>query len=123
MKLKVMLIVSAVYMALVGVGHLVAPVAMSAGVISADASAGVAAFLRHYSALFLSIAVMNWMARDAEASPSRNAIVTANLIVYGFGALLDILTIIGGAGLIGLMPASINLIIALAFLWGGRKKV
>ena len=121
MKLKVMLIVSAVYMALVGVGHLVAPVAMSAGVISADASAGVAAFLRHYSALFLAIAVMNWMARDAEASPARNAIVTANLIVYGFGALLDILTIIGGAGLVGLAPASINLLIALAFVWASRS--
>ncbi|PKN92152.1 MAG: hypothetical protein CVU44_16090 [Chloroflexi bacterium HGW-Chloroflexi-6] len=123
MKLKIILLVAAVYMALIGIGHLLAPVAMSAGVIPADASAGIAAFLRHYSALFLAIAVMNWMARNAEPSPARSAIVTANIIVFALGATLDVLAVLSGAGPAGLVPASINLLIALAFLWAARAKV
>jgi hypothetical protein len=101
MKLKVIFIIAAVYMALIGIGHLVAPVSMSAGVIPADASPGVAAFLRHYSALFIAIAVMNWMVRNAQPSPARNAIVAANLIVFGLGGLLDLVAVLGGAGRAG----------------------
>lgn len=123
MKLKVLLMISAVYMGLVGFGHLVAPVAMSAGSVPSGSSSGLIAFLRHYSALFLAVSVMNWIARDTGASPARNAIITANIIIYGFGAVLDIVAVFTGSGLIGLVPASINLIIALAFLWGIRKKV
>ena len=120
MKLKVLLIISAIYMALVGLGHLIAPVSMSAGAVPAGASPELTAFLRHYAALFISIAMMNWMARNAEASPARNAIVLANIGVYGLGAILDVLAILGGAPLTGLVPASINLILAAAFLWAGR---
>ena len=59
MKLNVILILAAAYMALIGLGHIVAPVALSAGVVPADASSGLVAFLRHYSALFIGIAVLN----------------------------------------------------------------
>jgi hypothetical protein len=121
MKLKIILLVAAVYMTLAGIGHLFAPVAMSAGVIPADASAGVVAFLRHYSALFLAIAVMNWMARNAEPSAARSAIVAANIIVFVLGAVLDVLAVLSGAGPAGLAPASINLLIALAFIWAARS--
>ena len=120
MKLKVILIISAVYMALIGLGHIFAPVAMSAGVVPVDASSGLIAFLRHYSALFISIAVMNWMARNAEASTARNAIVLANIVAFGIAAILDVLAVINGAGVAGLVPATINLVIATAFIWAGR---
>ncbi len=117
MKLKVMLIIVAIYMGLVGVGQLLAPVAMSAGVISADASAGQIAYLRHFSALMIAIAVMNWMARNAEASTARNAIVVANIIFLGGAALLDLFAVLSGAGSAGLIPASINLVLACLVLW------
>jgi len=120
MKLKVILIIAAVYMALIGIGHLLAPVALSAGVVPDDASAGLVAFLRHYSALFLAIAVMNWMARNAEVSPARNAIVLANIVAFGLAAVLDVLAVLSGAGAAGLVPASINLALAAAFFWAGR---
>ena len=123
MKLKVILLVAAVYMALIGLGHLFAPVAMSAGVIPADASAGVAAFLRHYSAPFLAIAVMNWMARNAEPSPARNAIVAANIILFALAAILDIAAVLSGAGPAGLVPASMNLVIASLFVWAVRASM
>ena len=120
MKLNVILIISAVYMALIGLGHLFAPVAMSAGAVPVDASSGLIAFLRHYSALFIAIAVMNWMARNSEASTARNAIVLANILVFGLGAILDVVAVISGAGVAGLVPATINLVIATAFIWAGR---
>lgn len=120
MKLKVILILAAVYMALIGLGHLVAPVAMSAGVVPADASPGLTAFLRHYAALFLAMAVMNWMARNAEASTARSAVVLANLVTFGLAAILDVLAVISGAGLTGLVPASLNLVFAMGFFWADR---
>jgi hypothetical protein len=123
MKLKVVFIISAVYMALIGIGHLFAPVAMSAGVIPADASAGVAAFLRHYAALFIAIAVMNWMVRNAEPSPARNAIVLANIILFVLSAILDVAAVISGAGMTGLVPASMNLVVAALFVWAVRTKI
>ncbi len=123
MKLNVILIIAAVYMVLIGLGHLIAPVALSAGVVPADASAGMVAFLRHYSALFIGIAVMNWMARNAEASTARNAIVLANVIVFGLAAILDVATVISGAGPAGLAPATINLVIAVLFVWAGRTSM
>jgi hypothetical protein len=123
MKLKVVFIISAVYMALIGIGHLFAPVAMSAGVIPADASAGVVAFLRHYSAIFLAIAVMNWMVRNAEPSSARNAIVLANIILFAFSAVLDVAAVISGAGMTGLVPASMNLVVAVLFVWAARAKI
>ena len=120
MKLKVLLIISAIYMGLIGIGHLFAPVAMSVGVVPTDASGELVAFLRHYSAVFIAIAVMNWVARNAEASTARNAIVLANIIVFGLAAVLDVLTVLSGAGVTGLVPASINLIISSAFFWASR---
>lgn len=122
MKLNVILTISAVYMALIGLGHLVAPVSMSAGVVPVDASYGLIAFLRHYAALFIAIAVMNWMARNSEASTARQAIVMANIIVFGLGALLDVWAVISGAGSAGLVPATINLVFVVAFIWAGRLR-
>jgi hypothetical protein len=120
MKLKVVLIISTIYMALIGIGHLLAPVAMSAGVVPADASLGLVAFLRHYSALFFAIAVMDWAARNAEASTSRDAIVLANIVAFGLAAVLDVGAVLSGAGVAGLAPASLNLLIAAAFFWASR---
>lgn len=123
MKLKVMLIIAAIYMGLVGVGQLLAPVAMSAGVVPADASSGLTAYLRHFSALMIAIAVMDWMARNAEASTARNAIVVANIIFLGGAAVLDLLAVFSGAGFTGLVPASINLVLACAVLWASRTSM
>jgi len=123
MKLKIVFIISAVYMALIGLGHLFSPIAMSAGAVPADASSGLVAFIRHYSALFVSIAVLNWMARNAEPSSTRNAIVVANIITFGLAAALDVFAVLSGAPITGLVPASINLLLAIGFFLTGRKNI
>ena len=120
MKLKVLLIISTIYMGLIGIGHLFAPVAMSMGVVPTDASVELIAFLRHYSALFIAMAVMNWVARNAEASTARNAIVLANIVAFGIAAVLDVVTVLSGAGVAGLVPAFINSVIGTAFFWASR---
>lgn len=122
MKLKIPLVIAAVYMALVAIGHLVAPVALSAGVVSPDASPGMVAFLRHYGALFAGLAVLNWRARNEAVSSARDTIVFANVVVFGLGATLDVVAVLRGAGLAGLAPATINLAIATAFLLGRRDR-
>jgi hypothetical protein len=122
MKLNALLIISAVYMALIGLGHLFAPVLMSAGAVPPGASSGLIAFIRHYAALFISIAVMNWMARNAEASAARNAIVLANLVAFGLAAALDFLAVLSAAPTAALVPATVNLLLALAFFWVGRMR-
>lgn len=118
MKLKIPFVISAVFMALVAIGHLVAPVEMSAGVVPPDASPGMVAFLRHYAALFVGLAAVNWMVRNEEASAARKAIVFANVMVFGLGATLDVVAVLSGAGFAGLVPAGINLAIATAFVVG-----
>lgn len=118
MKLKFPFVAAAVYLGLVAVGHLVAPVEMSAGVIPADAAPGVVGFLRHYAALFVGLGAVNWLARNAEASPARRAIVVADVMAFGLAAILDVVAVARGAGLAGLVPASINLVIAVSFATG-----
>lgn len=123
MKLKIALTIAAIYMALIGIGHLVAPIAMSAGVIAADAPAGLVAFVRHYSAIFIAFAVLNWMARNAEASTARTAIIDANLVAFALAAVLDVWAVINGAGVAGLVPAAMNLVLAGVIFWAGRTSM
>lgn len=118
MRLKIPFVAAAVYLGLVAVGHLVAPVEMSAGVVPADASPGMVGFLRHYAALFVGLAAVSALARDAGPSPARRAIVLANVMAFGLAAILDVVAVANGAGLPGLVPASINLAIAIAFATG-----
>lgn len=118
MNLKVPFVAAAIYFGLVAVGHLVAPVEMSAGVVPADASPGMVGFLRHYAALFVGLGAVNWLARNAEPSPARRAIVFANVMAFGLATILDVVAVARGAGLAGLVPATINLAIATAFATG-----
>jgi hypothetical protein len=120
LKLKVALIIAAIYMALIGIGHLISPIAMSAGVIPADASTGLISFVRHYSALFISLAVLNWVARNQEPSTALNAIIYANLVAFGLAGILDVFAVINGAGVVGLAPATMNLVIAAVIFWASR---
>ena len=123
MKLNVLLTISAVYLALVGLGFLFAPTAIMFGTVEAGASAALIANLRGPASTFIAIAVMNWVARNAEASTARNAIVLANTVGFGLAGILDVLAVVSGAPAIELIPAIINLLIAAAFFWIGRANM
>lgn len=123
MKLNVLLSISAIYMALLGLGFLFAPEALSFGVVPAGASAALIAYLRSPASTFIGIAVLNWMARNAEASAARNAIVLANTIGFGLAAVLGVLGVLSGVRAVALVFAVINLLIAAAFFWAGRMSM
>jgi hypothetical protein len=93
MKLGVVLTLSAIYMAAIGLITLFAPHVLTFGAVDASASAEILFSLRIPASMALGIAVLNWMSRNAEASVARKAVVTAN--VTGF-ALATVLGIWGG---------------------------
>ena len=80
MKLKVLLTVSAIYLAVLGVGFMFAPREIGIDAVPADASPALIAYLRIFGGPCLGIAVLNWLARNAEPSAARNAIVLGNIV-------------------------------------------
>ena len=70
---------------------------------------------------FLGIAVLNWMARNAEPSAARNAIVLANIVGFGCAASMDILGVFGGgARPIAKLFLVIHLLMTVVFVVAGR---
>jgi hypothetical protein len=89
MKLKTVLTVSAIYLGLIGIGLLLFPRQFGVDAVPPDASPALLALLRLLGGPMVGIAVMNWMARDAAPSPTRNAIVTGNLVGFALVTLND----------------------------------
>jgi hypothetical protein len=119
-KLNVVLMISALYMALLGLGFVFAPQAIGIGSVPADASAALIAYLRVFGSTFIAIAALNWTARNAQASSARNAIVLANLVGFGLAAILDVWGVLSGGRPLALVFAVIHLLLAVAFIWAGR---
>jgi hypothetical protein len=96
MKLKVVLTVSAIYLAIVGLGVMFAPRQFGIDAVPADASPALIAFLRILGGPFLGIAVMNWMARNLEPSPALRAIVLGNTVGFAGVASMDVWGVFSG---------------------------
>jgi len=90
MKLKVVLTVSAIYLAVLGVGFMFAPREIGIEAVPADASPALIAYLRIFGGPFLGIAVLNWMARNEGPSAARNAIVLANIVGFACVTSMDV---------------------------------
>jgi hypothetical protein len=90
MKSNVLLVVSAVYMALLGLGFVFAPMQIGINAVPSEASAALIAYLRVFGSTFIAIGVLNWMARKAELSTARNAIFAANTVGFGLATILDL---------------------------------
>lgn len=120
MKLSLVLTISAVYMGLIGLGFLLSPAAMSFGVVDATATPALIAMLRLQASTFIGIAVLNWMARNAEASKARDAIVLGSIVGFGLGVILLLWGALSGGPAAGWVFALINLLLAAAFFWTGR---
>jgi hypothetical protein len=97
MKLKVVFIVSAIYLAVLGVGFMFAPRQIGIEAVPPDASPALIAYLRIFGGPFLGIAVLNWLARNAEPSPARHAIVLANIVGFGCVTAMDVLGVFSGS--------------------------
>ncbi len=115
--------ISAIYLALVGIGYLLTPAAMQFGTLNAGASDALLANLRGVASTFVGIAVVNRLARNAEPSTALTAIIIANGVGFGLAAALDVFAVVVGAPVIQLLLAAVNLLFALAFVWAARTSM
>lgn len=121
MNLKGVLTVSAIYLAVLGVGFMLAPRQIGIDAVPADASPALIAYLRIFGGPVLGIAVLNWMSRNLEPSPALNAIILGNIVGFGCVTLMDIWAVFSGAG----RPAQklflvIHLLMTIGFAVAGR---
>ena len=121
MALKLTLTISTAYLALVGLALMFAPLHFGVGAVPEDASLQLLALLRLLGGPFLGIAVLNWLTRNAEPSPDRNAIVLANVVGFGAVAANDVWGVLSGeARSIAGAFMLIHLALTFAFLFAGR---
>jgi hypothetical protein len=124
MKLKVVLTVSAIYLAILGVGFMLAPRQTGIDAVPADASPALIAYLRIFGGPILGIAVLNWMARHAEPCAARNAILLGNIVGFGCVTLMDVWGVFsGGARPVAKPFLVIHLLMTVAFVVAGRASM
>ena len=123
MKLRVLLSIAAVYMALVGLGMIFVPRQFGIGAVPADASPALIAFLRIFGGPCIGIAVLNWVARDAEPSRALNAIILGNVVGFSCVAASDIWGVFSGSARpIAKLFLVIHLAMAIAFTLQWRAR-
>ena len=121
MSLKPVLIASALYLALVGLGVTFVPQYFGIGAVPPDASPELIAFLRIFAGPCFGIAALNWLARDAAPSPALRAIVLANIVGFACVTASDLWSVSHGAARpIAKAFLVVHLLFTLAFIAAGR---
>jgi hypothetical protein len=123
MKLKTLFVVSAIYMALLGLGFIFLPLQIGINAVPVDASTALIAYLRVFGSTFIAIGVLNWIARNAEPSTARNAILYGNMTGFGLAALLDLWGLLSGGRQLALVFVIIHLFFTIAFVLAGRMSM
>jgi len=121
MKPKLLFTLAAFYLGLIGLTILISP-AVGTG-LDTGASAHLIAQVRVQASLYLGIAVLNWFARNAEASKARDAIFLGNTVVFGFLTILFGLLMFTGEPVVGWVFVVIHLLFAVAFFMIGRANM
>lgn len=115
------LILSALYLALVGIGLMIFPLQFGVGAVPEDASPQLIALLRLLGGPFLGIAVLNWLSRDSEPSALRSVLL-ANLVGFGAVAANDVAGVsLGEAREAAKVFLVVHLAFTIAFLVAVRK--
>lgn len=119
--LKLTFILSALYLAAVGLGLMLFPLQFGVGAVPADASPELVALLRLLGGPFLGIAVLNWLSRDAEPSKALRTVLIANAVGFGAVAANDIWGVASGeAREVAKYFLVVHLAFALAFIAAAR---
>jgi hypothetical protein len=122
MKPSLLLTVSAIYLALIGILLQVDPIAAVG--LDANASAVLITNIRVPLSLLLAIAVINWFARKSDASSARDAIFLGNTVAFAFVAIGDfVASVLSGGDPSSLVFSGIALLFAIAFFVVGRANM
>ena len=112
-----MLTVSAIYLAVLGVGFMLVPLQIGIDAVPPDASPALIAYLRIFGGPVLGVAALNWLARNAEPSAARNAIILGNIVGFGCVTLMDVWGVFsGGARPVAKLFLVIHLLMTVAFV-------
>ena len=84
------LTISSLYLAVIGLALMFAPLKFGVGAVPADASSELLALLRLLGGPFLGIAALNGLSRRARAGDWLRAVLIANAIGFGAVALNDV---------------------------------
>src|SRR4051812_42741517 len=122
MKSTLLLSAAAIYLALVGLGFLFVPGILVFGALGAT-PAIIVAELRQYGGALLGIAVLNWVARNTEASIAKNGILLGNAVGFGLVAVGGVIRQLSGAVAVGWIFVVINLIFAVSFFLAARASM
>jgi len=123
MKPKLLLTLSSILIALIGLLGLILPATTSYG-FEVDTPDYLNATARIPFSLFIGLALVNWFARNAEASKARDAIFLGNTVGFALWTILVALTVLSpGAQPAGWVAVVINLIFAVAFFLVGRANM
>ena len=118
---KVTLTLSAIYLALVGIGLMAFPLQFGVGAVPEDASSELIALLRLLGGPFLGIAVLNWLSRDAEPRALR-AVLLANMVGFVAVAANDVVSVsLGEAREAAKIFLVVHLVFAIAFVVAARR--
>jgi hypothetical protein len=120
MKLGVVLTLSALYMAAIGLITLFAPHVLTLGAVEASAPATVLFSLRIPASMALGIAVINLMTRSAGPSEARNAVTTGNIVGFGLATLLGLWGVFSGAPALAWAFVIVHALFCVGFLLSGR---
>jgi hypothetical protein len=94
--IKATLVLSALYLAAIGLALMLFPLQFGVGAVPADAPGELVALLRLLGGPFLGIAVLNWLARDAAPASGLRAVLVANLVGFGAVAANDVWGVASG---------------------------
>jgi len=111
------LTISSLYLAVIGLALMFAPLKFGVGAVPADASSELLALLRLLGGPFLGIAALNGLSRRAQAGEWLRAVLIANAIGFGAVALNDVHGVATGeARDLARVFLVVHLAFALAFL-------
>jgi hypothetical protein len=123
MKPKLLLTLAAIYISLIGLLALLIPATTVYEIDVASPDLLNARFRIPHS-LFIGFAILDWFARNAEASKARDAIFLGNTVGFALWAILvALVALIPGYDPSGLVFVVINLLFTVAFFVVGRANM
>ncbi len=119
MNLKILLTVYAVYMVSIGVQNLVAPSLVSS--LTGTTPPGSFLLMRSWGVVVLGVGVMCGIARTAEASKARDALILGVILINALNAVIAALPLLGGGSLLMWADTALWALFAVLFIVAGRR--
>ena len=122
MKPNLLLTISSIYVTLTGLGMLLMPQVL---IFSGSTGTPTSVFfaLRSYGGVLLGLAVINWMARNTEASKSRDGIFLGNAVAYTIATIVFLIDVTGSGVAMVWSYVIISALFAIAFIVVGRANM